>query len=570
MHKKIEEEILHVIKWLTREHGLKEQDINRLKKILIDIAHNYFGDRFYSGKNIVDELDWGAWFQPNIHSYLSNLPHHKVFELFKDNDINDLYNLDYIFDQIDFKLFYTYEELSNIIKSFITYLLNNRNEIISTGFPLKSFESSLWFYTNLSKLYPVKIPYLILRKGKDTDGNFLLEYHWRETPRNSIHLSNLENQDFFNASYNKDYSFSNADLIVRTRSILFDLKIEILNILLNSLLNKNYLRLWDQCFKCISDKISIEDFKSFNKIDEIKDTIPPGISTDENQKNLSNNMLHSDYFFEKGGLAQIIELIFHIEKELRLSPINEIKTKLLDLGKNKKISTYYDLLLNINISDLFTIGKEYFKKYKEENRYKVFFKDRLSNDLKKSFKTSLSDKSDRSDSNELIIKSFINKINLKTDLTESKDASKANKNNIIPNKLPPNTKWENIVIQFIDNENIKITAPYYFKHISDYIQMGFKDNKKLCPNSQWRFLQLLSLRKGRLSLKDLTEKPVAMKQKDIEKLINQAKKRKQFLSKRLKDYFQINEDPFYDYRKKHAYEIKFHLFPQKHIQDILQ
>ena len=571
MHKKIEEEILHVIQWLTKEHELKEHDINRLKKVLIEIAHNYFGDRFYSGKNIDNiEFEYGAWFNPNIHSYLSKIPHDKVFELFEDNDINDLYNLDYLFDQIDFNLFYTYDELTNIIKSFITYLLNNRNEIISTGFPLKSFESSLWFYTNLSKLYPVKIPYLILRKEKDKYGNFLLEYHWRETPRNSIHLSNLENQDFFNASYIKDYSFQNIDLIERTRPILFDLKIEILNILLNSLLNKNYLRLWDQCFKCISGKMPIEDFRSFNKIDEMKDTIPPGISTDKNQKNLSNNMLHSDYFFEKGGLAQIIELIFHIEKELRLGPINEIKTKLLDLGKNKKMSTYYDLLLNINISDLFTIGKEYFKKYKEENRYKVFFKDRLSNDLKKSFNTSLSDKPDISDSIKQIINSLMNKINSKTDSTESRNTSKTNTNNIIPIKLPPNTKWGHIIIQFIDNENIKITAPDNFKYKANYTEMGFKDKKKLCPNSQWRFLQLLSLREGHLSWKDLTEKPEAIKQKDIEKLINQAKKRKQLLKDKLKEYFQINEDPFFDYREKDAYEVKFHLFPQKHIQEILQ
>jgi hypothetical protein len=164
----------------------------------------------------------------------------------------------------------------------------------------------------------------------------------------------------------------------------------------------------------------------------------------------------------------------------------------------------------------------------------------------------------------------MNKINSKINFTESRNASKTNTNNIIPIKLPPNTEWGQITIQFIDNENIEITAPDYFKHISDYSEMGFKDKKKLCPNAQWRFLQLLSLRKGYLSWKDLAEKRQALKQKDIEQLINQAKKRKQLLSKRLKDYFQINEDPFYDYRKKHAYEIKFHLFPQKHIQDILQ
>lgn len=572
MDKKIEKEILSVIKWLTREHKLKEHDINRLKKILIKIAHNYFGDRFYSGKNIDNiELENGAWFNPNIHSYLSKIPHDEVFELFEDNDINDLFNLEYLFGQIDFNFFYTYEELNNIIKPFITYLLNNRNEIISMGFPLKSFELSYWFYNNLSRLYPLKIPYAILRKEKDKDGNFLLEYHWIKRPGNLFYSSNLKKQDFSNLSYNCRYYYKDIDLIEHKRPILFELKIEILNILSNSLFNKNYLSLWGECFKCISDKISLEDFNSFNKIDKIGYR-PPAIFSEKNYENLlnNNNISHSDYFFEPGGLTQIIELIFQIEKELRLGHINKIKTKLLDLGKNKKISTYYDLLLNIDLSELFTIGEELKEYQKEENKYRNFFEERLSNDLKKSFKTSLSDKPDRSDSIELIIKSFINKINLKTDFTESKDTSKANKNNIIPIKLPPNTKWGNIVIQFIDNENIKITAPDNFEHISDYTEMGFKDKKKLCPNTQWRFLQLLSLRKGYLSWKDLTEKPEAIKQEDMEKLINQAKKRKQLLSKKLKKYFQINEDPFCDYRKKDAYEVKFHLFPQKHIQEILQ
>jgi len=91
MHKIIEEEILHVVQWLKSEHKLNECEVDRLRNILIKIAHNYFNDRFDSGENIAkEELDYGAWFQPNIGAYLSNLPHHKVFELFEDNDIDYL------------------------------------------------------------------------------------------------------------------------------------------------------------------------------------------------------------------------------------------------------------------------------------------------------------------------------------------------------------------------------------------------------------------------------------------------------------------------------------------------
>lgn len=573
MNKKIEEEVLATTKYLTKKFGLDESDINRLKNILIRIAQKIFGEQFNSVEN-TDDIDvvlkYGGWLQPEIGSYFSEIPNNKVFELFENNDIDDLMALEYFFNDLDFDFFYTYEELSNIIKPFIRYLSNNRNAIISTGFPLTSFEQSYWFYNNLSRLYPLKQPYAILRKEKNKEGNFLLEYHWEKRPENLFNSSNLKKSDFLNATYNSRYSFSAIDLIEDKRPILFELKIEILNILFDALLDKNCLGLWKKCFRCMDDKLESEDFKSFIQIGEINYFFPD-IYSEKKHENLFKkyNMSSSDYFFKQGGLTQIIELIFQVEKELRLGHINKIKNKLLTLSKNEIISTYYELLLNVDISELFTIGAEFREYQKEENKYRIFFKERLTNVLKKSFKTSLSDKPNRHDSIELLINSLMNKINSKIDFTESRNTSKTNTNNIIPIKLPPNTKWGQIVMQFIDNENIKITAPDNFKYTSNYVEMGFKDKRRLCPNTQWRFLQFLSLRKGCLSWKSLVEERNAIKKEDIEKLINQAKKRKQFLKDKLIEYFQINEDPFHDYRKINAYEVKFHLFPQEHLQEIL-
>ena len=48
--------------------------------------------------------------------------------------------------------------------------------------------------------------------------------------------------------------------------MLFDLKIEILNILSNSIFKKNYLELWKECLKIFSDKMTIEDFNFLGKI----------------------------------------------------------------------------------------------------------------------------------------------------------------------------------------------------------------------------------------------------------------------------------------------------------------
>lgn len=564
MNKNIEEEILASTKSLTKRYGVNESDINRLKNILIQIAQNYFGKQFNSAEKTDDmdlELEHGLWIQPDIYSYFSKLHSNEVFEIFENNNINDLIALEHFFKNLDFGLLFIYEELNNIIKPFITYLLNNRNEIINTGFPLKSFELSYWFYNNLSRLYPLKQPYAILRKEKDKDGNFLLEYHWIKRPRNLFLSSDLKKQDFLNAPYNLlRFTFSAIDLIENKRPMLFDLKIKILNILSDALLDKNCLDLWKKCIRCIADKVELEDFKHFIAIGEIN-YFYPNIYTQKNYKNLFKkyNMSGWDYFFEQGGLTQIMELIFQVEKELRLGHINKIKNTLLTLGKNKIISTYYGLLLNINLSELFTIGEEFREYQKEENEYRNFFEERLSNDLKKSFKTSLSDKPNKSDSIELIISSLMNKINSKTDFTESKDTSKTNTNNIVPIKLPPNTKWEYITIQFLDYDEVIITASKHFKKRVNYQRMGFEDQKSKKPNKQWQFLYDLAQCRGSISWTTSTYR----KRADTHPSSTyKVKKWKQRLADSLKEYFNINEDPFFPYKKRKAYETKFSLLPE--------
>lgn len=566
MNKKIEEGVSATTKLLTKKYGLNESDTNKLVNILIKIAQNYFGEQFNTVETTEGtdlDLKHGFWLQPDIYSYFSKIPSNKVFEIFENNNINDLIALEHFFKNLDFGLLFIYEELNNIIKPFITYLLNNRNEIISTGFPLKSFELSYWFYNNLSRLYPLKQPYAVLRKEKDKDGNFLLEYHWIKRPGNLFLSSDLKKQDFLNASYNRPrFTFSAIELIENKRPMLFELKIEILNILSDTLLDKNCLDLWKKCIRCIADKVELEDFKHFIAIGEIN-YFYPNIYTQKNYKNLLKkyNMSGWDYFFEQGGLTQIMELIFQVEKELRLGHINKIKNKLLTLGKNKIISTYYDLLLNIDLSELFTIGKEFREYQKEEKEYRCFFEERLSNDLKKS----LSDKPNRSDLIELITNSLMDKKNSKTDLTESRNTSKTNTNNIVPIKLPPNTKWEHIVIQFIDNEAIQITGPERFSQVVTFREMGFGNKKKLKnpPNKLWDFFYALAVTRGTLSW-DLLKKP--SKHSDlIHYALQTARKNKQLVSDKLKRLFNINDAPIVYYGKEKIYQTKFTILPQDHL-----
>lgn len=122
-------------------------------------------------------------------------------------------------------------------------------------------------------------------------------------------------------------------------------------------------------------------------------------------------------------------------------------------------------------------------------------------------------------------------------------------------KLPPNTKWQNITIQFLNGQEIIIKVKAREKGKKDltwhtnYEEMGFQDERKKVPNKQWVFLQLLSQLEGRISWNN-------------SKASSQGKKHKQRLADALKKYFHITYDPFYPYKIVKAYEIKIKLIPE--------
>ena len=78
--------------------------------------------------------------------------------------------------------------------------------------------------------------------------------------------------------------------------------------------------------------------------------------------------------------------------------------------------------------------------------------------------------------------------------------------------------------------------------------MGFEDKRNGSPNKQWMLLYLLAKNNGQISWKDYTAKL------DI-------KKKKQLLSKALKEYFKIDDDPFFAYKNEKSYTLKLQLSP---------
>jgi hypothetical protein len=126
--------------------------------------------------------------------------------------------------------------------------------------------------------------------------------------------------------------------------------------------------------------------------------------------------------------------------------------------------------------------------------------------------------------------------------------------NKFPYKLPAGTVWENIIFQFLNDENVFIKVGQH-KHYTNYKEMRLVGKgKKPNPSELWTFLKVLALENGEIPIDNLKRE-------------TKYKKRKELLSKFLQSYFGINLDPFYPYKPyppyKHekSYKIRMTLIP---------
>ena len=122
-----------------------------------------------------------------------------------------------------------------------------------------------------------------------------------------------------------------------------------------------------------------------------------------------------------------------------------------------------------------------------------------------------------------------------------------------PYKLPAGTKWEEITIKFVDDENVYIQIKQ-FKHSTSYKELGLVGRgKNPNPSELWAFLKVLAQVNGELAIQDTQAR-------------DKYKKQKELLAKALQSYFSLDYDPFYPYRSStekqgNSYKIKITLIP---------
>jgi len=549
---------------LNEEKNDKVYFVNKicfiLKKTLITPKRKRYLDQKYSlSAKDTFGADSNIFFSPNFEDSLDYLSPSNALNLFKDKyaiNRNKYYAEEQLAHQRAYGIipYFTLKELSVLVNNFTMYIEDNSRSLIKTGWPEYNFTDSVWLFCKLAPNYPIKIPTYIKNfnrfKNPHHDPYFLVKKYFLNQ------INQFKRYQCKASTLPKIFSFKELGYIEEMRHKFLNLKISILNEINQYLfLETTDKDVWfKNCARILFSSFSQKDLQIIETIDKKYDKIK-----------LFNNSLN-------GGLNRLIETIIFLYEECKFEKISlekNVMDSILEGSKfshQGKFSSYYQFAQFIEDE----YENKRFNKMKNQLNHEL---DKIENDIAKN-KQFISDTLERAKKEcinvnclikqkyypfiESLVKCFEEGENFEICMPFLKQYPVPSPKKITPLKLPSGTKWEHIAIQFLDYDKVKIQAPGHFTKVVDYRKMGFENLKNGKPNTQWKLLYDLSQYRGDLSWTIATYR----KKVDSHPLSTpKIRKQIQRLSESLKQYFNINEAPFYDYVKYEAYKTKFFLLP---------
>jgi len=503
--------------------------------------------------------DSNIFFSPNFEDSLNYLSPSYALNLFKEKytlNANKYYAKEHQIHQRAYGIipYLTLKELSCLFKDFTLYLEDNSHSLIETGWPEHNFTDSVWLFCKLAPNYPINIPVYINNfhrfKNPHHDPYFLVKKYFLHE------INQFKKCKGKVTPLPKKLSHKEIGYIEKMRHKFLDIKKSILNEINRYLfLETTDKDIWlKDCARMLFNKFSEKDLQMIETIDDKYDKLK---------------------FFNcslNGGLNSLIKIIIFCYEECKFEKMNlekETMNRILEGSKfayQRNIVSYYQLV-QFNEDKLEAkrfkrmskqLNKELRKIEKEITENKPFISDTIGRAKKESLNINCLIKKKYYPFIHSLIECFENGESFEINIPFLKQYPAPSHKKFTPLKLPSGTKWEHVTIQFLDYDKVKIQAPNHFKRIVDFRKMGFENLKNGRPNKQWELLYDLSRYRG-----DLTWTISTYRKKVDSHPLSTPKIRKQIqrLSGSLKQYFNINEPPFYDYVKYEAYKTKFFLLP---------
>jgi len=541
------EEIIHQISLI-----LKKTLVTPRRKRYLELKFPFSAkDTFGADSNI--------FFSPNIEDSLDYLSPSNALNLFKNKyavNRNKYYAKEHLAHQRTYGIipYYTLKELSALVKNFAMYIEDNSKSLVKTGWPEYNFTDSVWLFCQLAPNYPIKIPTYINNfyrfKNPHHDSYFFVKkYFLNEINRFKKYIGKT-------TSLPKRLPYKELGYIEEMRHKFLNLKISILKEINQSLFLKTTDKdVWLQdCARMLFSRFSEKDLQMIETIDKKYDNIQ-----------LFNHPLN-------GGLNRLIEVIIFLYEECKFEKMDLEKEMMKSFLKgsksacHKNIKSYYQLVQFAEDEHELTrfqsmrnqLNGELRKIDKAIAENKSFIVDTIERAKKECININCNIKKKYYPFINSLIKCFEEGESFEISMPFLKQYPIPSYKKFTPLKLPSGTRWDHVTIQFLDYDKVKIQAPNKFSKIVNYQKMGFENLKNGKPNTQWKLLYDLSRYRGDLSWTIATYR----KKVDSHPLSTpKIRKQIQRLSESLKQYFNINEPPFYDYVKYEAYKTKFFLLP---------
>ncbi|MCG2821206.1 MAG: hypothetical protein L6371_04905, partial [Candidatus Atribacteria bacterium] len=417
-----------------------------------------------------------------------------------------------------------------------------------------NFTDSAWLFYKLAPNYPIEIPICIKYFGKlknsSSDPYFFLKNIF------SNKINQFKKYKYKRILLSKILSYKELGFIEDMRYKFLCLKKTILNEINQYLFLKTTDKdVWfKNCARIIFSSFSQKDLQIIASIEKKYGEIT-----------LFNNILN-------GGLNGLLENIIFLYEECKFEKMTLEKKTMNSILKGskfnyqRKFSSYYQLAQfveddyeNKRFNKMKNkLDSELNKIEKEIINNKQFVSDTLGINKKECLNVDYLLKQKYYPFVDSLIKSLEKGESFEIGIPFLNQLPTSPQKRITPLKLPSDTKWEHITIQFLDYDKVRIQAPNKFNKVVNFRKMGFENQKNGKPNTQWGLFYDLARYRGDLSWTIATYR----KKVDSHPLSTpKIRKQIQRLSNSLKEYFNINDAPFYDYIKLGAYKTKFSLLP---------
>jgi hypothetical protein len=195
----------------------------------------------------------------------------KAFKVFENEDVQKLADRVFLVNYLNHYndiLLCSLDQLARLIEEFISYLLNNRVDLIEDGYSRTCFLRSLFLDWQLAKLYHFNFPIAT------------------EAP-----------------------SSEDRERLIAGRGKLFRLKIAVIQELLQAIRHQTPANLWEKCLPLLTEAISADDAEFYLRMDRLY------MGHDAVHKGQPVEIPNLD---RPGGLTDLLEVIGHCEEELIL------------------------------------------------------------------------------------------------------------------------------------------------------------------------------------------------------------------------------------------------------------